>query len=365
MGRRGPAPVPAQGRLSRPGRNVYRGRPRFDWQGGFIPSESDRELLLSARWKDLRELADAHGIRLRGLHTKEEVAAALLQSPTAEAILREMEARAGRGPAADRMRERLAATRDAIREAANLGAAVGAAEDRWKQAAESLEHGDPSLAETDLDRASTLAAAARERRIREIEDAVSLVEDHITAARQVGADTAGAEDLWSQARSATAARDYVQAGELVKQAERAAIQGQQGQIDQAIRLRESQIERARAIIAACEPLLQEAESYDLNVADVRTLLRQARDVLTKGDYLAGLTFARNAEEAAYRLSSQVEEERRRRGIERPVLGLCGVCGSSHLTFYEDGWGRCSDCREEFRWRGPLGLRERLRGLLGS
>lgn len=313
----------------------------------------------------LRELADAHGVRIRGLKTKEEVAAALLASAAADAIVREARTRTGRGPAADRTRDRLAESRDAIREAANLGAAVGAAEDAWKRSAESLEREELGVAEREADRAATLAAEARTRRIKEIGESVSAVEDHITAARKVGADVAAAEDLWVQAKSAIAAGDYVQAGELVKHAERVAIQGQQGQIDRAIRLREDQIERARAIIAACEPLLQEAESYDLSVADVRTLMRQARDVLSKGDYLAGLTFARNAEEAAYRLSTQVQEERRRRGIERPSAGVCGVCRSGHLTFYEDGWGRCLDCETEFRWRGPLGVRERIRGLLGT
>ncbi len=346
-------------------RNVYRGRGGFDPRGGRIPVDSGADVLRAARSNVLRELADAYGVRIRGLRTKEEVVAALLASPSADAILRDLEKRSGRGPAADGARERLAATRDAIREAANLGAGVGAAEDAWKRAADSLERRDVSQAESELGRASTLAAESRDRRIREIEEALSTVEDHISAARKVGADVAGAEDLWVQARSAVSERAYVQAGELIKQAERAAIQGQLRQIDRAIQLRESQIERARAIIASCEPLLQEAESYDLSVADVRTLLRQARDVLTKGDYLAGLTFARNAEEAAYRLSSQVEEERRRRGIERPARGVCGVCGSGHLTFYEDGWGRCSDCGGDFRWRGPLGLRERLRALLGT
>ncbi len=334
-------------------------------RGGLIPSESDAETLRGSRWKVLRDLADAHGVRIRGLQTKEEVAAALLASPDAAAILREAEARGAHGPAADHLREQLAATRDAIREAANVGAAVGAAEDVWKRAADSIERENLVIAERQVERAASLAADARARRIKEITEAVSAVEGHISAARKVGADVADAEDLWTQAKSAVAAGDYVQAGEFVKQAERAAIQRQQGQIDQAIQLRESQIERARAIIAACEPLLQEAESYDLSVADVRTLLRQARDVLTKGDYLAGLTFARNAEEAAYRLSTQVEEERRRRGIERPAAGLCGACRSGHLTFYEDGWGRCTDCGTEFRWRGPLGIRERIRGLLGT
>lgn len=306
-----------------------------------------------------------YDVRIRGLRTREDVISALLSSPRAGAIVREMEARANRVLATDRARERLAATRDTIHEAANLGAGVGAAEDAWRRAVDSLEHGDLSTTERQLDRAGALVVEAERRRIREIQDGLSAVEDHISAARKVGADTAGAEDLWTQARSAAAARDYMEAGELVTQAERAAILGQQDQIGQAMQLRESQITRTRGVIAACEPLLKEAESYDLSVAEVRTLLRQARDVLVKGDYLAGMTFARNAEEAAYRLSTQVEEERRRRGIERPARGICGVCGSDQLTFYEDGWGRCMACDAEFRWRGPLGLRERLRGLLGT
>lgn len=330
-----------------------------------MPTESEPELLRGLRWKELRDLADRHGVHVRGLRSKDDVIAALLASPSADAIREELATREGKGPVADSARERLAATRDAIREAANLGAGVGAAEDAWKDAARSMEQGKLDAADEDLGRASRLAAEARERRIKEIDSALSTVADHISAARKVGADVADAEDLRLRAVDATTSREYVLAGELIRQAERVAIQAQLQQINRAIQLRESQIERARAIIAGCEPLLQEAESYDLNVADVRTLLRQARDVLTKGDYLAGLTFAHNAEEAAYRLSSQVEAERTRRGIARPAPGTCGACGSAHLLFYEDGWGRCTDCDVEFRWRGPLGLRERLRGLLGT
>jgi hypothetical protein len=365
VGGLGPAALSTPGLVTRSCATFIEAAGGSTGRGGLIPPESGLEILRGARWAVLRDLADAHGVRIRGLRTKEEVAAALLASPAADAIVQEAEARAGRGPAVDRARDRLAETRDAIREAANLGAAVGAAEDAWKRAADSLERQDAGNAEREVAHAAVLAEEAHARRIREIKDAVSAVEDHITAARKVGADVAGAEDLWVQAKSAIAAHDYGQAGELVKQAERAAIQGQKGQIDQAMQLRESQIERARAIIAACEPLLEEAESYDLSVADVRTLLRQARDILAKGDYLAGITFARNAEEAAYRLSTHVEEERRRRGIVRPAAGRCGACGSDHLTFYEDGWGRCTDCESEFRWRGPLGIRERVRGLLGT
>lgn len=330
-----------------------------------MPADAEAGLFRGLRSKELRDLAERHGVSVHGLRSKRDLIEVLLASPAAESITEELAARARAAPTAESTSDRLAATRDAIREAANLGAGVGAAEDAWKAAARSLEEGNLEAAEQDLARAARLATEARERRIKEIDTAISTVADHISAARKVGADVADAEDLRLRAADAATAQEYVLAGELIKQAERVAIQAQLRQINRAIQLRETQIEGARAIIAGCEPLLLEAESYDLNVADVRTLLRQARDVLAKGDYLAGLTFARNAEEAAYRLSSQVESERALRGIARPVPGACGACGSRHLLFYEDGWGRCTDCNVEFRWRGPLGVRERLRELLGT
>ena len=167
--------------------------------------ESRADLLRALPSKVLRELAGSHEVRIRGLRTKGEIVTALLASPAADAIVREVEARAGRGPAAERARDRLATTRDTIREAANLGAGVGAAEDAWKSAVESLERRELSRAETALDRAAVLAAEAQTRRIREIGDALLTVEGHIAAARRVGADVAAAEDLWTQAKAAVAA----------------------------------------------------------------------------------------------------------------------------------------------------------------
>src|SRR5207253_10362546 len=195
------------------------------------------------------------------------------------------------------------------------------------------------------------------------EDSVGSVSSHLELARNVGAEMGEAEQLHAAARQAIAAGEHGHAGDLLKRAERLAMKGQQKQIERAIRLREAQVEKARAILIACEPVLKEAESYDLDPAEVRTLLRQAQDVLTKGDYLAGLTFAKNAEEASQRLEAQIADERRHRGIEKPASGICGVCRSRRIVFEDDGWGRCEDCGSTFRWRGPLGVWERLRALL--
>ncbi|MCI4371285.1 MAG: hypothetical protein L3J78_01405 [Thermoplasmata archaeon] len=264
---------------------------------------------------------------------------------------------------AERTRDLLALTRDAIREAANLGAAVALAEDTWKRGADFLDRDRLPAARESFVEAAQQADEAKGRRIREVEDSIGSVSDHILLARNVGADMREAEELHEAARGAIAAGEHGHAGDLLRKAERLAMKGQQRQIERAIQLRASQVEKGQAIIAACEPLLREAESYDLSAAEVRTLLRQARDVLERGDYLGGLTLARNAEESARRLEAQIAEERRRRGILKPASGICGVCRSRRITFNDDGWGRCADCGTAFRWRGPLGVWERLRGLL--
>lgn len=320
------------------------------------------------RPRQLRELADRHDVRVDGMR-KKELIDALATSVSAPRILLDLDNRDRVPPLtpedASRVRGQLTAARDAIGEASNLGAAVGAAEDAWKAGEQALDEGDLEAAEADAARAAQRATEARERRIREIESSLAGVADHIRLARDVGADVGQATNLLEEARQAFAAEEHPRADDLVKRAERAAMEAQRVQIERAIQLREAQVERTEALIASCEPLLQEAEAYGIRVAEVRTLLRQARDVLAKGDYLEGITFARNAQEAAYRLEVQVSEERARRGIKRPVPGVCGGCGSDALLFYDDGWGRCSKCGRTFRWRAPSGVRERVRGLLGS
>lgn len=263
---------------------------------------------------------------------------------------------------AERVRDFLALTRDAIREAANFGAPVAFAEDAWKRGADFLDRDRLAAARESFVEAAQRADDARRRRIREVEESVESVSDHIQLARNVGADMQEAQTLHTAAQTAIAAGEHGQAGDLLKRAERLAMKGQQRQLERAMQLREAQVEKGRAILAACEPILKEAESYDLSPSEVRTLLRQAQDVLTKGDYLGGLTLARNAEEAARRLEGQIAEERAHRGIVKPTSGICGVCRSRQVTFEDDGWGRCTQCANSFRWRGPLGVWERLQAL---
>jgi hypothetical protein len=264
---------------------------------------------------------------------------------------------------AERVREALAVTRDAIREASNLGAPVAFAEDAWRRGTDFLDRDRLAAARESFVEAGQRTEDARRRRLREVEESVGSVRDHIELARNVGADMREAEALHDAAKAAIETGEHGTAGDLLTRAERLAMKGQQRQIERAIRLREAQVEKAQAILGTVEPILKEAESYELNPAEVRTLLRQAQDVLAKGDYLGGLTLARNAEEAARRLDGQIAEERARRGFLKPESGSCGVCKSQRITFEDDGWGRCSDCGTSFRWRSAIGVWERLQLLL--
>ncbi len=38
-------------------------------------------------------------------------------------------------------------------------------------------------------------------------------------------------------------------------------------------------------------------------------------------------------------------------IVKPMKGICSKCGSKNLRFFDDGTGRCPNCRHDFRWNG--------------
>lgn len=194
---------------------------------------------------------------------------------------------------------------------------------------------------------------------------IAAAEDHIALAKTVGGTPHEAESVLSDARAAHSNRNWADASHLAKQAERLAMQTQQAQVERAKSLRDGQRERAEAIIAASGPILEEAESYGLNTQDAHTLLRQARDILSKGDSVGGILFARNAEEAVLRLGASIDEERRKRGIVKPGRGVCGACRSTYLHYGDDGWGRCLQCGSSFRWRESAGVLDTIRGFLGA
>jgi len=258
-----------------------------------------------------------------------------------------------------RSRAEIYRVQEILGNAANMGANVVAPDEALNRARDALRRNDPLTALQVAAEAERLTNETRKARIKEIEDAIPFTASIITEARNVGADVGEAERWLDKARVAATGREHVLAGELVKRAERAAMQSQHHQIEKAMELRRRQVEKATAVIEAVEPLLDEADAFDIDVMEARTRLRQARDVLAKGDYVNGTVYAKNAAEVARRLEPKVVEERAKRGIVKPDTGVCGKCGSKTLSFADDGTGKCSDCGHEFRWRVPAGRWERF------
>src|SRR5437899_9390666 len=115
-------------------------------------------------------------------------------------------------PDAARVRDLLAVTRDSIREAANLGAPIALAEDAWKRGGDDLDRDRLAAARESFVEAGQRAEDARLRRIREVEESIGLVSDHIALARNVGADMQEAEGLHQAARAAVPTGAHGQAG---------------------------------------------------------------------------------------------------------------------------------------------------------
>ncbi|MGI0149849.1 MAG: hypothetical protein ACREDF_10010, partial [Thermoplasmata archaeon] len=117
----------------------------------------------------------------------------LVEDPLLRDLVRAAEAAHQRE--AERVRDFLALTRDAIREAANLGAAVAFAEDAWRRGADFLDRDRLPAAREIFVEAAQRADDARRRRIRDVEESIESVSDHIELARNVGADMQEAEAL--------------------------------------------------------------------------------------------------------------------------------------------------------------------------
>ena len=258
-----------------------------------------------------------------------------------------------------RSRAEIYRVQEMIGNAANMGANVVFPDEALNRARDALRRNDPLVALQLAGEAERLTNETLKARVREIEDAIPLTAAMITEARNVGADVGEADRWLEKARVAASGREHVLAGELVKRAERAAMQSQHHQIEKAMELRRRQVEKAEAVIDAVEPMIEEADGFDLDVMEARTLLRQARDVLAKGDYVNGTVYAKNAAEVARRLEPKLVEERAKRGILKPEKGVCGSCESTRLVFADDGTGKCIDCGRAFRWRVPTSLWERF------
>jgi tetratricopeptide (TPR) repeat protein len=250
-------------------------------------------------------------------------------------------------------RETIYEAQDLVADAEGLGADVSSAREFLRMGRIALDRTDHADALQMAAKAKEAAEEARLRRIEEIQEAIPVTQGMIQEARNVGADVSESERLIKQAEIALEAKDFVLVSELVKRAERSAMESQHYQIEKAMELRRRQVEKTHAIIESLEPTVIQARRLGIDVSEAEALLAKAREVLQDGDYVNGTMYAKEAYELVKRIEPRLEEAELSAGIAKPSAGVCRECHSRDLVFYDNGGGKCLDCNRTFQWRKEM------------
>ncbi|MEE9223662.1 MAG: hypothetical protein V3U51_02825 [Thermoplasmata archaeon] len=248
-----------------------------------------------------------------------------------------------------KIRDSLYTTGEFLAEISNLGADLTVARDILQRAREAARRNDNVDAARLMVRSKEVALEAKEKRIYEIQEMIPRTQGFIEEAKHLGADVIDAEKMLMQAQIAMDNDDYILCAELAGRAEARASEVQHHQIQQAMDIREKQINEAKNQIENLDSVISEADSYRLNVSKARRLLYIAQETIREHDFVRMTRYVASAQDAVEDLLPEIMNERKKRGIEKPTAGICGNCKSRDLAFHEEGYGECLRCGKTFTW----------------
>ncbi len=151
-----------------------------------------------------------------------------------------------------------------------------------------------------------LVHQAREIRIEEIREAVDSVEAVIEEARSIGADVDEASDLLAQVRDAVEASEFVQAHDLVSQAERVSLEAQKAHMERVSDLRDRQLSQVKELIGQIKPLIDRARAEGFEANEAIEDLKAALEHVKSNDYVNALLRAKRAYRSVKSFQSEVE-----------------------------------------------------------
>ncbi len=157
-----------------------------------------------------------------------------------------------------------------------------------------------------IEGADTLVHQARDIRIEEIREAVDSVEAVIEEARSIGADVEEASDLIAQVRDAVKASEFVQAHDLVTQAERVSLEAQKEHMERVADLRDRQLTQVKELIGQIKPLIDRARAEGFRANEAIEDLKAALEYVKSNDYVNALLRAKKAYRAVKSFQSEVE-----------------------------------------------------------
>lgn len=248
-----------------------------------------------------------------------------------------------------KIRDSLYTTGEFLAEISNLGADLTVARDLLQRAREAARKNDNVDSARLMVRSKEVALEAKEKRIYEIQEMIPRTQELIEEAKHLGADVSDGEKMLMQAQIAMDNDDYILCAELAGRAEARASEVQHDQIQQAMDIREKQINEAKEQIENLDSVISEADSYRLNIAKARRLLYVAQETVREHDFVRMTRYVASAQDAVEDLMPEIMNERKKRGIDKPTAGICGNCKSRDLEFHEEGYGECLRCGKTFTW----------------
>lgn len=248
-----------------------------------------------------------------------------------------------------RVRDILVEKENILEELGVINADLVRAREMLIRAEEALRLGDHARTLELIHGFEDVVEEARQKRRGELEEYLDAVESMITETEGLGSPLDEARKLSHQARTAFERGDLVLASELAQRAERSAMEAQKRQIEVAMQLRRKHYREVRDLVAYLKPLLAEAQDYGIDTGEVKTLVREAVELLRREDYFLAMERGQEARRLLGTLHSQMVAEREQRGITQPTKGLCERCASGDVEFRADGWAACNACGHRFLW----------------
>ncbi|UCG69390.1 MAG: hypothetical protein JSV09_16705 [Thermoplasmata archaeon] len=138
---------------------------------------------------------------------------------------------------AKRLKELISDVDEFIDQARDLGADINEAKKLLRKAEDAFDSKIFKKVSDFATKARKSAEEARRDRIQGISDSLLFVRTILTDAKEIGADVAEPEEIYSQAKTAFDGEDYSECKSLIKEAEQLALQLQDDQIQKALKLR--------------------------------------------------------------------------------------------------------------------------------
>ncbi|MFQ6012708.1 MAG: hypothetical protein ACE5LS_03580 [Thermoplasmata archaeon] len=206
----------------------------------------------------------------------------------------------------EKAKEHIAAQERALENIEAMGGDIARARAMVNKASKALEENHRFDYLGIIEGADELVHQAREVRIEEIREAVDSVEAVIEEARSIGADVEEAAGLLAQVREAVEASEFVQAHDLVSQAERVSLEAQKAHIERVADLRDRQLSQVKELIGQIKPLIDRARAEGFEANEAVDDLKAALEHLKSNDYVNALLRAKKAYRAVKSFQSEVE-----------------------------------------------------------